>query len=152
MLIIQVIPPGEQPLKVPLWHMNIWIQIHDLPVGFMSEIASKQLENFFGEFLEYDPKNSNSIWREYMRIRIQIDVRRSLRRKKKVNRKDGSDFVVMCKYERLSEFCFYCGMLTHTKCFCRKNLENRSLLMWGNGAAGCVRHHRGWRLKVKTNG
>lgn len=125
MLIIQAIPPGEQPLKVPLWYINFWIQIYELPAGFMSETVGKQLGNFFGEFMEYDPKNSNSIWREYMRIRIRLDVRRPLKRKKKVTRRDGSEFVVLCKYERLGEFCFVCGMITHTERFCRKNLGNR---------------------------
>lgn len=103
--------------------MNIWIQIHDLPVGFMFEAVGKQLEKIFGEFLKYDPKNSNSIWWEYMTIRIRIDVSRSLKRKKKINRKDCPEFVVSCKYERLGDFCFYCGMLTHTERFCQKKLE-----------------------------
>lgn len=135
MLIIQAIPPGEQPLKVPLWYINFWIQIHELPAGFMSETVGKQLGNFFGEFMEYDPKNSNSIWREYMRIRIRLDVRRPLKRKKKITRRDGSAFVVLCKYERLGEFCFVCGMLTHTERFCRKNLESKEEYVtrdWGS--------------------
>lgn len=101
----------------------------------MSETIGNQLGNFFGKFLEYDPKNNNSIWREYMRIRIHLDVRRLLKRKKKITRKDGSAFVVMCKYERLGEFCFVCGMLTHTECFCRKNLESKGetrVREWGS--------------------
>lgn len=84
----------------------------------MSESVGKQLVNFFGEFLEYDPKNNNSIWREQMRIRIRIDERNPLKRKKKINRKDSSDFVVMCKYERPGKLCYYCQMLTHTERFC----------------------------------
>lgn len=68
-------------------------------------------------------------------IRIRLDVRRPLKRKKKITKKDGSAFVVMCKYERLGEFCFVCGMLTHTECFCRKNLESRdetTVREWGS--------------------
>lgn len=34
--LVDVIPPGIDPLKVQLWHLNIWIQIHDLPNGFMT--------------------------------------------------------------------------------------------------------------------
>ncbi|KAK1393135.1 hypothetical protein POM88_012191 [Heracleum sosnowskyi] len=37
MLITSQIPSGEDPLKVPLWFIEIWIQIHDLPTVFMSE-------------------------------------------------------------------------------------------------------------------
>lgn len=70
------ISPGEDPLKVPLNEVFFWIQIHDLPAGFMSEVVGKQLGNFFGTFVEYDPSNTTSIWREYMRIRIKVDVRK----------------------------------------------------------------------------
>lgn len=70
MLLIQEIGLGEEPLKVALWHLDIWIQIHDLPNGFMSEVVGQQLGNFFGSFVTYDPKNNSTIWREYMRIKI----------------------------------------------------------------------------------
>ena len=125
MLCIDIIPPGEDPLKVPLWFLNIWIQIHELPSGFMSEAVGKQLGNFFGEFLMYDEKNNTSIWRECMRIKIKFDVRKPLKRRKKVNRKNGSDFMVSCKYERLGDFCFSCGLVSHTERFCRRTIDRR---------------------------
>lgn len=125
MLCLDIIPPGEDPLKVDLWFLNIWIQVHDLPAGFMSEKVGKQLGNFFGEFLLYDVKNDTSIWRECMRVKIRIDVRKPLKRKKRITRKNGQDFVVTCKYERLGDFCFSCGLVSHTERFCRKNLDNR---------------------------
>lgn len=125
MMILEEIAAGEDPLKVSLWFLNIWIQIHDLPMGFMMQTVGKQLGNFFGVFLEYDSKNNSSIWRECMRVRIWLDVRKPLKRKKKIIRKDGSNFTVTCKYERLGDFCFSCGMVTHTERFCRRNLEKR---------------------------
>lgn len=93
------IPQGKDPLKVPLWFLNIWIQIHELPSEFMLETVGKQLGNFFGEFLLYDSKNNTFIWRKCMRIKIRIDMRKPLKCKKKVTRKNGQDFVVICKYE-----------------------------------------------------
>lgn len=125
MLALEPVADSEDPVKVPLWHVNIWIQIHDLPMGFMTEAVGKALGNFFGEFLEYDTKNNTSIWRECMRIRIRLDVRRPLKRKKKITKKDGKEFIVTCKYERLGEFCFSCGMVTHTDRFCRKFIDKR---------------------------
>lgn len=61
-----------------------------------------------------------------MRIRIRLDVRKPLKRKKKIKRKNGSEFVVTCKYERLGDFCFVCGLVTHTERFCRKTLDARN--------------------------
>lgn len=134
MLCLDIIPPGEDPLKVELWFLNIWIQVHDLPAGFMLEAVGKQLGNFFGEFLEYDAKNDASIWREYMRVKIRIDVRKPLKRKKRITRRNGQDFIVTCKYERLGDFCFSCGLVSHTERFCRRNLcsgEGGASKDWG---------------------
>lgn len=52
----------------------------------------------------YDHKNNTSIWRECMRIKIHLDVRSPLKRKKKITRKNGSKFVVSYKYESLVSF------------------------------------------------
>lgn len=57
-----------------------------------------------------------------MRIRIKVDVREPLKRKKKIYKKDRSEVMVHCKYKKLGDFCFMCGMLLHTERFCPKKL------------------------------
>lgn len=134
-LILAEIPMGEEPLRVPLWHINIWIQIFDLSSGFMTEGVGKQLRDFFGEFLEYDQKNNTSLWREYMRVRVKLDVRRPLKRRKKITRRNGPELIVSCKYERLGDFCFTCGLLSHTERYCRKFLNRDKEVVdkeWGS--------------------
>lgn len=125
MLVLNTIVVGEDPVKVPLVEVNFWIQIYDLPIGFMTESVGRQLGNFFGVFLEYDPNNNSSIWREFMHIKIKVDLRKPLKRKKKITRKNGSDFLVQCKYERLGDFCFSCGLISHTERFCQKKLDSQ---------------------------
>lgn len=135
MLVLALIPNGENPVKVPLWHLSIWIQIFDLPSSFMNENVGKQLGNFFGEYLQYDDKNNAALWREFMRVKIRIDVRKPLKRKKKITRKDKSEFIITCKYERLGEFCFSCGLVSHTERFCRRFIDKRGeegVKDWGN--------------------
>lgn len=124
MFALAIIPPGVSPAKVALTSINLWIQVHDLPPGFMTETVGKLLGNFFDEFLLYDHKNDSSLWRDCMRIKIKLDIRKPLKRKKKIIDRKGKEFVVHCKYERLGEFCFICGLVTHTDRFCRKFLEN----------------------------
>lgn len=79
MLVLSKIGGGEDPLEVPLSNMQFWIQLFGVPAGLMTEIAGKQLGNFFGTFVSYDPNNNSSIWRECMRIKISIDVRQPLK-------------------------------------------------------------------------
>lgn len=61
MLALETVTAGEDPANVRTWYVNIWIQLHNLPMGYMMEIVGRQLGNFFGEFLEYDAKNNTSI-------------------------------------------------------------------------------------------
>lgn len=70
MLLLEEIPEGEEPLKVPLWHLNMWIQIYELPSVFMSEAVGIQLGNFFGSFIMYDNKNSSSNGRNICVLRL----------------------------------------------------------------------------------
>lgn len=58
-----------------------------------------------------------------MRIRVKLDVRKPLKRRKKITRRNGVEVIVNCKYERLGDFCFACGFVTHTERFCRKLLD-----------------------------
>lgn len=135
LLVLNTIKQGEDPIKVPLLFVDFWIQIYDLPVGFMSEAVGKQLGNFFGSFIQYDSNNNSSIWREFMRLKIRVDIRKPLKRKKKILKKDRTEVVVNCKYERLSDFCFICGMLSHTERFCKKKFEGDGVSIskeWGS--------------------
>lgn len=124
MLVISTIGKGEDHVEVPLFDLAFWVQLHGLPNGFMTESAGKQLGDFLGTFLQYDPNNNTSIWRECMRIKI--DVRKPLKRKKKICRRNGSENIVQCKYERLGDFCFTCGLVTHTERFCSIRLQSLS--------------------------
>lgn len=58
-----------------------------------------------------------------MRIRISIDVRQPLRRKKKICKHNGMECIVQCRYERLGDFCFIYGLVTHTERFCAKKMQ-----------------------------
>lgn len=134
LFLLNTIAAGEDRLMVPLVGVNFWIQIYDLPTGFVSENVGKQLGNFLGTFLAYDANNNTSIWRKCMRLRIQVDVRKPLKRKKKISRKNGMELFVQCKYERPGDFCFMCGLLSHTERFCRKKLDPNVLELskeWG---------------------
>ncbi|MBA0759907.1 hypothetical protein Gotri_022718 [Gossypium trilobum] len=56
LLIMHRLKGGGDPMVVPLFTMDFWVLVHDLPHGFMSEMVAKQLSNFVGHFLEYDMK------------------------------------------------------------------------------------------------
>ncbi|XP_058746288.1 uncharacterized protein At4g02000-like [Vicia villosa] len=118
LLIVERVKIGVQIENIPLFHVTFWIQVHNLPAGMMLEKVGKALGNFAGSFVEYDRNNNTSFWRKYMRLRVRIDVRQSLKKGTKVKNKGGEWCNVLFKYERLGMFCFVCGILGHTEAKC----------------------------------
>ena len=109
--------PNEALSVVPLDSLDLWVQIHNLPLGFMSTQVGKQFCDFVGKFIQYDETNNTRFGASYMRVKVQIDVSRPLKRWKKILLSKGSSSQVLFKYERLGMFCFLCGKLGHTGLF-----------------------------------
>lgn len=134
LLILSKTGAGDIPSQVPLFHATFWLQIHDLPFGFMNLDVGQGLGNYIGEFVEYDAKNNSNFWRSYMRIRVRRDVRKPLKRGKKVRLDDGEVKTVRFKYERLTVFYFLCGLLGHPDSSCEKLFlmeEDDGVRGWG---------------------
>jgi hypothetical protein len=103
---------------IPLFHVNFWVQIYNILVGMMLEKVGKGLANYIGEFLEYDKNNNTSFYRQYMRVKVRVDVRKPLRIEKKIVVNGGAGGVVKFKYEKIGLFCFVCGILGHSETKC----------------------------------
>ena len=65
---------NEVPATVPLNSLDFWIQIHNLPIGFMSTQVGKQFGDFVGNFIQYDETNNTRFRASYMRVKVRIDV------------------------------------------------------------------------------
>jgi hypothetical protein len=78
--------------------------------------------------MEYDKNNKTSFWRQYMRIRVKVDVRLPLKKDTKVKDRTGGWCTVNFKYEKLGVFCFVCGIMGHAenKCPVRFSMEEDS--------------------------
>uniref|UniRef100_A0A803L9H9 Zinc knuckle CX2CX4HX4C domain-containing protein n=1 Tax=Chenopodium quinoa TaxID=63459 RepID=A0A803L9H9_CHEQI len=81
-----------------------------------------------GGFIELDDSDPLG-WSEFMRIKILLDVNKKLRRGIFLaNRTSDSGMKwVDIKYERLGDFCFFCGMLDHTdkECMLKESSEEQ---------------------------
>ncbi|PNY14983.1 hypothetical protein L195_g011673 [Trifolium pratense] len=139
MLIVQRVQLGVQIENMPLYHVEFWVQVHNLPVGLMVEKVGKALANYIGSFVEYDKNNNSSFWRQYMRLRVRIDVRQPLKKNKQVKNSGGDWCTVNFKYEKLGVFCFVCGILGHTENKC----EIRFAMESDDGV-------RGWSNELRT--
>ncbi|XP_073271467.1 uncharacterized protein [Primulina huaijiensis] len=58
LLILKHLKQGDVPTQVDLYTIPFWIQIYELPVGYISEAIGKQLGDFAGRFITYDSLNN----------------------------------------------------------------------------------------------
>ncbi|KAK5844775.1 hypothetical protein PVK06_000916 [Gossypium arboreum] len=84
----------------------------------MADSMAHQLGNFIGVFCEYDTAAIQLGHKRIIRIRAKIDVRKPLRRKKRIALKNGDSVFVHFEYEKLTLFCFLCGRLGNLESFC----------------------------------
>ncbi|MBA0594235.1 hypothetical protein Gorai_011147, partial [Gossypium raimondii] len=117
LLVLHRLKEEEDPLSVQLNWVDFWMLIHDLPLGFMSEAVARQLGSFIGVFLEYDASTTQLGYKRIMMLNVRIDVRKPLKKKKKLTLSNGESIYVRFEYEKLTLFCFLCGKLRHGKTF-----------------------------------
>lgn len=75
--------------------------------------------------MEYDASNNSRGWRTYMRIRVNIDVLKSLKKEIKLHKSGRKWRMVTFKYERLGTFSFVCGILGHNDKSCETLLKKK---------------------------
>lgn len=77
-LVMRRLKDGENPSSVELNFMDLWIQLYDIKIGFMTERLITEVGNNFGKFVASCPTNFNGVWREYFHVRVTIDVTKPL--------------------------------------------------------------------------
>ncbi|KAK5787063.1 hypothetical protein PVK06_041714 [Gossypium arboreum] len=132
LLLLQRIQKGENLSVLLLIFSEFWIQVHELPAGLMSEPMARQFGDFLGKFHDYDTSIPSSSNRNYMRIRVRLDVTAPLKRKKKIQVGGALIVYARFKYEKLSLFRFICGKLGHGESHCPFHLRiNPSKIIFG---------------------
>lgn len=124
MLVYKQMKETDDPQLVTLNEVDIWVQVYDIPKGFISEKILKSVGDYVGKYVKSDTTNFEGIWKEYVRIRVTIDIQKPLKRRMKIKREGGAWSWINFKYERLGNFCFVCGIVGHTERDCNIVYEN----------------------------
>ena len=107
-------------------HSPFWVQIWDLPFEHMSMEVGRELGNSLGKFIESDRRTGHLDQAKFMRIRVDLQLDKPLRRRGKVANVDGEKFWVSFKYERLPTFCYLCGRLGHDDKHCLECTDHQN--------------------------
>ena len=144
MLVTRKVSFGENPATMPLDKTDIWVQLHNLPFGFMTETVGVLIGNHIGIFVKYDFENNCGLRRRFMCIRVEINVLEPLKQSWVFEREGAEAVTVDFKYERLGNFCYVCGLLGHTHNFCSKKFG-------GSGSSSFKKWGPTLRAKFRTN-
>ncbi|KAG5556475.1 hypothetical protein RHGRI_006921 [Rhododendron griersonianum] len=115
-------------------HSPFWVQIHGLPLGQMNRKNGEAIASLIGKLDSSGMKAfDTSTFKDYLRLRIIIDITKPLKKGFFLKRREKEDLWVRFKYERLSDFCYVCGLIGHGLNDCTKKFTgNRSELEYGS--------------------
>ncbi|XP_028782868.1 uncharacterized protein LOC114738970 [Neltuma alba] len=96
-----------------------WIQFHDLPEEAMDIENVRILGSMVGNVVMIeDPRRGNLLTRSFLRARVVVDLRKPLITGIWTPRPDMDPVWIKIKYERLQQFCFWCGRIGHDQKHC----------------------------------
>ncbi|XP_065633850.1 uncharacterized protein LOC136069351 [Quercus suber] len=124
---------GLSSSNIGFTHAPFWVQIWGLPFEFMCEEVGKDIDGTIGNFLEVDKRSWQSDQAKYMRIRVEVQLNKPLRRGGYVTDAEGGKHWVTYKYERLPTLCFFCGKLGHDIKHCKETTDWQGAEKLGDG-------------------
>jgi hypothetical protein len=118
-LVLKTWPPKLTWQEVTFTSSTFWVQIHGLPRLWLHSDNLLSIRQLVGRVLEVDlVAEPIPQWRKFVRIRIEIEISNPLKPGIFLPRPRLQDVWIGLKYEKLSEFCFKCGVIGHTEKDC----------------------------------
>lgn len=120
---------GEaEPETVVFDCATFWVQIHNLSVLALKKDIAQALGKSIGKVLRTSETDEETGGGRIMRVRVQVDLSKPLCRGHKLGLANGGEWWVSFKYERLPNFCYWCGILSHGEKDCDLWLKNQETL------------------------
>lgn len=140
LVVLRKIEKGQDPLEVDLSKCEFHVQVTGLPVISESEALAKLIGDALGTFVILDTGIEKSFLITTMRLKVLLDVTKPLRRCMNIEGPRNNLICLNLSYERLSNFCYYCGVMGHIVKDCRECLHlfgesdtiDDSLLQYGD--------------------
>uniref|UniRef100_A0A2N9GCE4 RNase H type-1 domain-containing protein n=1 Tax=Fagus sylvatica TaxID=28930 RepID=A0A2N9GCE4_FAGSY len=156
LIILQRIEEEEAIEDVVFRETSLWIQLHGLPVRRMTPKVANTLVSSLGRIEQISDGDTNADGGQAMRIRVRLDVTKPLCRGRKARLEKGRETWISFKYERLPNFCYWCGLLSHSDKDYPKWLLNKDELRAEDQQFGpwlrVVNEHPWRKTEIKVEG
>ena len=127
-------------------YTSFWIQIHDLPIHCLNSETCEAIGSSLGTPLLMTDSEGEGGKGNYLRVRVRIDITKPLNRVRKVWSEGSVIGCAILKYERLPNFCYWCGLVSH---------DDRDYERWLCSKGSLKKtdqHYRDWiRVEVDLN-
>lgn len=107
-----------------------WVQIHGLPLGLLNSKAGMTIARSLGEIIAVEEPGDKGRLANFLRVRVWVDITKPLKKGFFLRRPLEGDSWVRYKYERLSDFCYGCGVVGHAVNEC-KDKRSFDVKTWG---------------------
>ncbi|KAK3023407.1 hypothetical protein RJ639_042795 [Escallonia herrerae] len=113
-LVVQDWPSNLSIKEIEFNISPFWIWINGLPPNQMTKANGEKIAGKIGNLKEIDFTSNGKIsWYKYLRIRVEIDIRKPLHTGSSRSRDTLNSAWIGLQYERLPDFCFNCGRPGH---------------------------------------
>lgn len=118
LLHIREIDGSEQPENLEFHHANFWIRLYKMRFKKRNTPGITTIYNRVAEVLEVDESDVLG-WSKSIRVRIHMDLNKALYRGRKLII-EGKPLWVYFKYEKLPNYRYFCGRLSHASRECNE--------------------------------
>ncbi|KAL3524845.1 hypothetical protein ACH5RR_013217 [Cinchona calisaya] len=118
-----------QPSKLKFRDCTFWVRLYSLPLNHMDAESGYFLGNKIGTTLIVDGDDDCMAWGKFLRVRVSIDINKSLPRFIKLLF-GGVSNIIFFQYKRLQNFCYHYGLLGHGEKDCESRTLNHVFSLW----------------------
>uniref|UniRef100_A0A2N9ICC4 CCHC-type domain-containing protein n=1 Tax=Fagus sylvatica TaxID=28930 RepID=A0A2N9ICC4_FAGSY len=156
LVVLQRVEEDEAIAEVEFKYTSFWVQLHGIPVRRMNHEVASILGSFLGQIIHVSDGGDSAAGGQAMRIRVRVDITKQLCRGRRAQLEKNKEIWISFKYERLPNFCYWCGLLTHTEKDCPCWLRNQNTLRVEDQQFGAwmrASNERPWRkTEIKVEG
>lgn len=77
-ILLESVTGYRHPSLVRLFHIYIWLEIHNLQEGFYTERVAQRVGSEVGQVVQIDQVSLKNQEQGYVRVRVKMDVRRPI--------------------------------------------------------------------------
>ena len=108
--------------------VTFWVQIHNVPEKSLNHETGEAIGKMIGSVIQVADIEDDGAGGEFLRVRVAVDITKPLPRCCKLRAAGKHLGWVGIRYERLPNFCYWCGRVSHSERDCEIWLRGKGSL------------------------